>query len=74
MNQVEILHNRVEFYYKKETDLAQQMDDCMEQFKALSADEQKKIRDEIKQPFYKILPSEKVRIFTYMNFNKQRSL
>jgi hypothetical protein len=59
---------------KKETNLAQQMDGCMEQFKALSADEQKKIRDEIKQPFYKILPNEKVRIFTYMNFNKQGSL
>ncbi len=48
------------------------MDECMEQFKMLSTDEQKKIRDEIKQQFYKFMPNEKTRIFTYMNSNKNK--
>lgn len=52
-------------------DLAQLIDECMKQFKALSADEQNKIRNEIKQPLYTCMPNEKTRIFTYMNIKKQ---
>ena len=43
----------------------------METFNALPADEQKKIRVQIKkQPFYKLMPDEEARIFTYMTMTK----
>lgn len=58
---------------QQEKALVQQIDECMEQFKMLSVDAQKKIRDEIKkQQFYKFMPNEKARIFTYMNLKKQK--
>jgi hypothetical protein len=58
---------RAEDKPKKNTSLARQVSACMEQFRSLPADEQKKILDDIKkQPYSKFLPDDEARIFTYM--------
>lgn len=57
---------------KKAPSLAEQMATCMETFNGLPAEEQKKIRAEIKkQQFFKFMPDETARIFTYMTMNKR---
>lgn len=59
----------------KKPSLANQMAACMEEFKALPADEQKIIRDDIKrQQMFKFMPDEEARIFTYMTNRKQSLL
>lgn len=67
--------SRAEDKPKKKASLAKQVSACMEQFRSLPVDEQKKILDDIKkQPFAKFLPDDEARIFTYMATRKQLPL
>lgn len=60
---------------QKEKSLAEQIDACMEQFNAISVDEQKAILNDIKtQPLFKFLPNDETRIFTYMMNRNKKSI
>ena len=64
--------SRVEDRPKKEVSLTKQVSACMEKFRSLPADEQKRILDDIKkQPYSRFLSDNEARIFTYMGMHKQ---
>lgn len=57
---------------KKILTLAQQMAACLQEFKSLTEDEQNRIHEDIKkQSFFKFLPDEETKIFTYMGMRKE---